>query len=138
MTDEPTFEERVSRGKRYLRVGRLDSLDEKMADPVGVLVSVQEEKQSLLAQGFGDWSKKDFFNFVKSCETVGAANTKMVARDVGKSDEEIERYLKTFLERYIELTDGEKWLKRVKSGDDVNLKRRQMEELISGKLALAK
>lgn len=88
----------------------------------------------MLNQGFGDWTRKDFFNFVRSCEAVGSANLGIVARDLGKSEREVERYMKTFMDRYTELSEGERWYKRIKSGDGVNFKRKQMEELLTKKL----
>lgn len=72
---------------------------------------------------------------MRACETFGAANLSAVAREVGKSEADVSKYISVFTERFEELADGAKWLKKVKSGDDVNLKKQQMDEILIKKLS---
>lgn len=92
----------------------------------------------LLSEGFGDWSRRDFLAFIRACETLGSANIEAIARELGKAPSNVERYLQTFNERYGELADGERWMKRVKAGDDVRAKNLAMEETLARKLASSK
>lgn len=95
----------------------------------------REEKQRLLGEGFGDWTRKDFLAFIKGCETGGISNTAQLARDLGRSEPEVQRYASVFLERYKELAEGDKWLARVHLGDTAHAKRREVEEILTRKLS---
>lgn len=39
----------------------------------------QKQKENLLKQGFSNWSKKDFFMYIRMCETYGRDNHKLIA-----------------------------------------------------------
>lgn len=42
--------------------------------PVQFSKKDQQLKEKLLKQGFSNWSKKDFFTFIRMCETFGRKN----------------------------------------------------------------
>jgi SWI/SNF-related matrix-associated actin-dependent regulator of chromatin subfamily A member 5 len=44
---------------------------EKIDNAVPLTEEEQQEKQSLVGQGFENWTRKDFLAFVKACERHG-------------------------------------------------------------------
>eukprot|EP00922_Rhytidocystis_sp_ex-Travisia-forbesii_P059561 GHVS01088322.1.p1 GENE.GHVS01088322.1~~GHVS01088322.1.p1 ORF type:complete len:1111 (-),score=331.90 GHVS01088322.1:297-3629(-) len=91
----------------------------------------KEEKQRLLAQAFADWGRKDFVAFIKGNELYGREDVERIATEVeGKSVEEVKKFAKEFWLRHSELSDGDKWLKRIEAGELLIRKRRELEQVI--------
>ena len=68
----------------------------------------QAERDELLKQGYGSWSKKDFTQFIKSCEKWGRDSMEQTSTEVeSKTAEEVMDYAKVFWERYEELSNYE-------------------------------
>jgi hypothetical protein len=59
-----------------------------------VLLDVEshEEKNNLLAQGFGDWNRYHYSNFVKASAKYGRTQYGKISDDVGRPVEEVTRY----------------------------------------------
>ena len=67
-------------------------------------VAGQAEKEELLQQGFGSWSKRDFQQFVKANERWGRNELDRICEEVeGKTPEEVKAYAAVFWERCNEL-----------------------------------
>jgi SWI/SNF-related matrix-associated actin-dependent regulator of chromatin subfamily A member 5 len=125
----------ASKGPRYndfqfLNVERLEELcnkeeekeekegEEKAEVAPGLTEEEKEEKESLLAAGFPDWTKKDFQAFTKGCEKHGRDNIAAIAQEVeGKTEQEVEAYSKVFWERYKEINDYDKIIKKIDKGE---------------------
>lgn len=58
-----------------------------LLDPV-----LNEEKNNLLAQGFGDWNRYHYSNFVKASAKYGRTQYVKISEDVGRPVEEVARY----------------------------------------------
>ena len=59
-----------------------------------------EEKEQLLKDGFGEWSRRDMLHFVRGCVEHGWCNISMVAGEIkGKTVTEVRRFSATFWER---------------------------------------
>lgn len=79
----------------------------------------KEEKEKLLSQGFHDWNKRDFNNYVRACEKWGRNNIKEILKDVeGKSEDSIKEYHEVFWKRYKELDESERILKKIEMGEE--------------------
>ena len=53
----------------------------------------QAEKEELLKQGFTNWSKRDFNQFIKANERFGRDDIDSISKDVeGKTPEEVRTY----------------------------------------------
>ena len=51
-----------------------------------------QEKESLLQEGFSDWSRRDFNQFVRSCAEHGREDVDSICKDVeGKEDDDVRR-----------------------------------------------
>lgn len=79
-----------------------------------------EERDELLNQGFKEWSKRDFAQFVKAAEKYGRADTSAIASDIGtKTEEEVSEYSKVFWNRLKELAEHERILAGIERGEQV-------------------
>lgn len=84
-----------------------------------VCSTIQAEKEKLLTEGFHDWTKRDFNNYVRACEKWGRNNLKELLKDVeGKTEEQIKEYHDVFWKRYREIEDYDRILKKIESGEE--------------------
>lgn len=89
---------------------------EEMGDPL--TAEEQEEKDSLLEEGFSTWSRRDFNTFIRACEKYGRNDVKSIAAEMeGKTEGEVERYAKVFKQRYKELNDYDRIIKNIERGE---------------------
>merc|ERR1711871_748268 len=96
----------------------------------------QGEKEELLAQGFQEWSKRDFNNYVRACEKWGRNNVKEIMKDVeGKSEEQIKEYHDVFWKRYKELDEHDRILKKIEQGEEKIHRREEIERLLKEKVS---
>jgi SWI/SNF-related matrix-associated actin-dependent regulator of chromatin subfamily A member 5 len=97
-----------------------------------------DEKEKLLAEGFSDWSKKDFRVFCASLERhgrYGVANiVKDVTKDCGKSDVDVKRYYISFWMNYKKIGDWRKILDKVEKQEKIKLRLRQIRDCIHEKI----
>ena len=64
----------------------------------------QDEKEDLLTQGFTNWSKRDFNQFIRLHEKYGRDDIDSISKEIeGKTPEEVVEYSKIFWERCQEL-----------------------------------
>ncbi|KAH9516131.1 SWI/SNF- matrix-associated actin-dependent regulator of chromatin sub A member 5 [Dermatophagoides farinae] len=85
----------------------------------------QQEKEELLQEGFINWSRRDFNQFIKMCEKYGREDIDSISKEIeGKTPEEVIDYAKIFWERYQELADSEKIIAQIEKGEQ-RIKRRQ-------------
>ena len=98
-----------------------ETRDEKAAIEAGVppLTDTEcNEKDELLRQGFSNWTRKDFNAFVRGCELWGRHDLQSVTSEVeGKSEKDVAKYASVFFERYREIKDWEKVMKRIEQGE---------------------
>lgn len=78
----------------------------------------KEERERLLTEGFNNWSKRDFNNFVRGCERYGRDDLERILLEVeGKTEEEVAEYSAVFWERHTEIADYEKHIKNIEKGE---------------------
>ena len=92
------------------------------------------EKDKLLAEGFPDWSKKDFKSFCTSLEKHGRYDILNIVKDVvketGKEEAEIKRYYVAFWLHYRRISDWKKILDKIEKGEKKILRLRQIRDAI--------
>jgi len=94
--------------------------EEQAALPEIVDLTEEEEaeKEKLLSEGFQDWNKRDFTNYVRACEKYGRSGVKDVCKEVeGKTEEQVKEYHKVFWRRYHELEDSDKHINKIEQGE---------------------
>jgi SWI/SNF-related matrix-associated actin-dependent regulator of chromatin subfamily A member 5 len=81
---------------------------------------LMEEKQRLLADAFGDWTRLHYTNFVKASAKYGRKQHEKISEDIHKPVEEVVRYAKTFWEEgpnTFNPTEWERIMKQVEKGE---------------------
>ncbi|XP_030836704.1 SWI/SNF-related matrix-associated actin-dependent regulator of chromatin subfamily A member 5 [Strongylocentrotus purpuratus] len=95
-----------------------------------------QEKESLLTQGFTDWNKRDFNQFVKACEKFGRDDVESICRDVeGKPQEEVREYLNVFWERCNELQDVDRIMAQIERGESKIQRKIGIKKALDAKMA---
>ncbi|XP_047053003.1 probable chromatin-remodeling complex ATPase chain [Lolium rigidum] len=94
----------------------IDGEDEDQLEPL--TAEEQEEKDQLLEEGFATWTRRDFNTFIRACEKYGRNDIKSISSEMeGKTEEEVQRYAKVFMERYKELSDYDRIIKNIERGE---------------------
>lgn len=119
---------------QFFNNDRLDELDEKLIKykeyeedpekfdekPPEFTQEDEEEKQQLLSEGFSNWSKKDFFHYLKCCEKYGRYDYENILYEMpNKSREELQEYTKAFWERWPEMKNGDRYVERIDKAEVV-------------------
>lgn len=98
----------------------------------------REEKERLLAEGFPDWSRKDFKAFCSSLERHGRYDLDSVVRDMtnecGKDAQDVKRYYVAFMTNYRRIHDWQKVIDRIERGERKILRLRQIRDAIQEKV----
>ncbi|KAK5661678.1 hypothetical protein OQA88_9778 [Cercophora sp. LCS_1] len=96
------------------------ALDQQEIDNATPLTEEErEEKEKLAEQGFGDWNRRDFQQFINGSGRYGRTNYEDIALEVdNKTPAEIKAYAKVFWQRYTEIADYNKYIKVIEDGED--------------------
>lgn len=93
------------------------------------------EKDSLLTQGFTNWSKRDFNQFIKANEKYGREDIDNIAKEVeGKFPEEVVEYSQVFWERCHELQDIERIMSQIERGESKIQRRASIKKALDVKV----
>lgn len=94
------------------------------------------EKESLLTQGFTNWTKRDFNQFIKANEKYGRDDIENIAKEVeGKTPEEVMEYSAVFWERCHELQDIERIMAQIERGETKIQRRASIKKALDGKMS---
>ncbi|XP_058459668.1 chromatin-remodeling complex ATPase chain Iswi [Malaya genurostris] len=94
------------------------------------------EKESLLTQGFTNWNKRDFNQFIKANEKYGRDDIENIAKEVeGKTPEEVMQYSAVFWERCHELQDIERLMGQIERGEAKIQRRASIKKSLDGKMS---
>jgi SWI/SNF-related matrix-associated actin-dependent regulator of chromatin subfamily A member 5 len=95
----------------------------------------QEEKQRLSQQGFADWNRRDFQQFVNGSAKYGRKDYDHIADEVdSKSPEEIKAYAKVFWVRYTEIADYPKYISLIEAGEEKTRKMDHQRKMLRKKM----
>jgi SWI/SNF-related matrix-associated actin-dependent regulator of chromatin subfamily A member 5 len=109
---------------------------QKVNDAVALTEQEMEERDELLNQGFKDWSKREFAQFVKAAEKYGRADTQSIAADITtKTEEEVSEYSKIFWDRIEELADHERILASIERGEQRIVRKKSTKRALDVKVA---
>lgn len=77
------------------------------------------EKEQMTEQGFGDWNRRDFQQFINGSAKSGRNNWNGIAEEVdGKTASEIKEYAKVFWQKYREIQDYQKYINTIEQGEE--------------------
>lgn len=109
---------------------------EEIDNAVPLTEEEREEKEQLSTQGFGDWSKRDFQQFVNGSGKYGRTDYEGISQEIdSKEPSEIKVYAKVFWQRYTELADHQKHLKTIEDGEERIRKVEHQRKLLKKKMA---
>ena len=78
----------------------------------------QSQKEHLLKQGYANWSKKDFFLFIKMCELHGRENLQRISEGfMNKTLQEVKEYSTAFWKNWELIENGPKYVERIEKGE---------------------
>jgi hypothetical protein len=96
----------------------------------------QYEKEQLLQQGFCNWTKRDFNQFIKANEKYGRDDLDAICRDVeGKTPDEVMSYARVFWDRCHELTDVERIMAQIERGETKIHRRISIKKALDAKVS---
>jgi SWI/SNF-related matrix-associated actin-dependent regulator of chromatin subfamily A member 5 len=94
-----------------------------------------KEKQRLIDEGFGDWNKREFMQFIHGCAKYGSKNYEEISNDVkGKDEIEVKRYSEVFWQRYKEIDGWERYIKEIEFGERKLEKTKMQAEILRSKI----
>merc|ERR1711902_68382 len=108
----------------------------KIDDAEELTEDEQIEKEDLLKEGFSNWSKRDFNQFIRLNEKYGRDDIDNISGEVeGKSAEEVKDYAKTFWERCNELQDCDKIMASIEKGEARIQRRALIKKALDARIA---
>lgn len=112
------------------------ALDQQEIDDATPLTEEeQEEKEKLALQGFGDWNRRDFQQFINGSGRYGRNDYEKIALEVdSKTPAEVKAYAKVFWQRYKEIADYNKYIKIVEDGEERMRKIEHQRKMLRKKL----
>merc|ERR1712170_146861 len=96
----------------------------------------QIEKEDLLKEGYSNWSKRDFNQFIRLNEKYGRDDIENICGEVeGKTAEEVKDYAKVFWERCNELQDCDRIMASIEKGESRIQRRALIKKALDAKIA---
>ncbi|KAF2196634.1 hypothetical protein GQ43DRAFT_404684 [Delitschia confertaspora ATCC 74209] len=96
----------------------------------------QKEKEELLENGFPEWNKRDFQQFLNGSAKYGRDNFEGISEEVdGKTTEEIKSYAKVFWKKYKSLENWQKWINIIEEGEKRTARTKENRELLRKKVS---
>lgn len=129
----------------YLKMGKRDQKNaikelisreqEKINKAEPFTIDDIKEKNKLLDEGFGNWNRREFMQFIHGCAKYGSKNYLEISNDVkGKDENDVRLYSDVFWTRYKEVDGWERYLKEIESGEK-KLERLKMQgEILHSKI----
>jgi len=116
---------------------RVQKEEQKKIDDAEELTEDEQiEKEDLLKEGFNNWNKRDFNQFIRLNEKYGRDDIENISREVeGKSPEEVVEYSKVFWERCGELQDSERIMAQIEKGEARIQRRALIKKALDAKIA---
>jgi len=112
------------------------ALDQQEIDNATPLTEEElEEKQRLSLQGFGDWNRRDFQQFINGSAKYGRNNYEEIADEVdSKTPAEVKAYAKVFWQRYTEIADYMKYIQIIEAGEEKTRKIEHQRKMLRKKM----
>ncbi|CAF2997827.1 unnamed protein product [Rotaria socialis] len=126
---DPDMEEQEGKRQQQEEQKKIDEAETLNEDE-------QYEKDQLLQQGFCNWTKRDFNQFIKANEKYGRDDLDAICRDVeGKTPDEVMSYARIFWDRCHELTDVERIMAQIERGETKIHRRISIKKALDAKMA---
>jgi SWI/SNF-related matrix-associated actin-dependent regulator of chromatin subfamily A member 5 len=116
------------------------ALDQQEIDNATPLTEEEQaEKLALSEQGFADWNKRDFIQFINASGRYGRTDYESIASELEtKSVAQVKAYTKVFWSRYTDIADYNKYLKVIEDGEERTRKVEHQRKCLRRKLKSVK
>jgi SWI/SNF-related matrix-associated actin-dependent regulator of chromatin subfamily A member 5 len=95
----------------------------------------QEEKARMSEEGFANWNRRDFQQFINGSAKFGRTNYVDIATEVdSKTPDEIKEYAKVFWKRYTEIQDYPKYIRVIELGEEKMRKMSHQRKMLRKKM----
>ncbi|KAI0049929.1 hypothetical protein FA95DRAFT_1514892 [Auriscalpium vulgare] len=130
---EPAGEDDTPEQLEAERLAAQEAIDE--AEPLNE--EELAEKEELVREGFEDWSRRDFQQFVRALETYGWTDDyELIASEIqDKTADDVANYYPVFQEKWTELSEHPRIAQRIAEGEAKRNKRDNLESLLSKKIS---
>ena len=93
------------------------------------------EKEKMSTQGFGDWNRRDFQQFINGSAKYGRTNYEGISIEVdGKNAKEIKEYAKVFWQKYKEIDNYQKHIDTIEAGEEKTRKLNHQRRMLKRKM----
>lgn len=112
------------------------ALDQQEIDNATTLTEEErQEKEELSTQGFSEWNKRDFQQFINGSARWGRSDYEGISSEVdSKSTSEVRAYAKVFWQRYTEIADYTKHIKTIEDGEERTRRIEHHQKLLRKKM----
>ena len=95
----------------------------------------QAEKERMSEQGFGEWNRRDFQQFINGSAKYGRSNFEGISEEVdGKDAKQIKAYAKVFWQKYTEIENYPKYLDTIEAGEEKTRKINNQRKMLRRKM----
>ena len=116
-----------------------DAEEEDPNAPPAVTDEEKVEMETLLSQGFTEWSRRDFQAFCRLSEKYGRDAIESVASEMeGKTLKEVKDYAAVFWQRYAEIADHQRIISNIEKGEQKIQRQHDMLKAVREKIAMYK
>jgi len=113
---------------------RLLQLEIKNATPL--TEEDEKEKTELLQQGYGNWSRREFTQFIQVSAKYGRNSISAIASEFPeKTIEEVRDYAKAFWKNYTQIDGYERYISQIEAGEEKIRKSKLQKEALRVKLS---
>lgn len=112
------------------------ALEQREIDDATPLTDAEmAEKARLSEEGFPEWNRRDFQQFINGSAKYGRHNYSGISAEVdGKNEKEIKEYAKVFWQRYKELADYPKYIANIEAGEEKTKKLNHQRKMLRKKM----
>lgn len=108
---------------------------QEIDDAVALTEEERQEKEELSSQGFGQWTKRDFQQFINGSGKFGRTDYEGISTEIQAKDvPEIKEYAKVFWQRYTEISDYPKFIKVIEDGEERTRRIEHQRKLLRKKM----
>ncbi|KAI9768848.1 MAG: hypothetical protein M1840_004662 [Geoglossum simile] len=113
-------------------------LEQNEIDDATPLTEEEQEKKAQLAeQGFLNWNRRDFQQFINGSAKHGRSNYALIAEEIDSKDEkEAKAYAKVFWARYTEIMDYPKYIATIEAGEEKARKISHQRKMLRKKMEM--
>ena len=128
LVDKEDMDESEREAERALEQQEID-------DATPLTEKEKEDKERMSDQGFGEWNRRDFQQFINGSAKFGRTNWAGISTEVdGKNEKEIREYAKVFWQRYTEIQDYPKYLATIEAGEEKSRKMNHQRAMLKKKM----